>query len=196
VSGPGRDDDPFARLGVEPRFDLDAATVDAAHRRLLVRLHPDRLSDPVEQAEAARTMALVNAARTTLLDDERRADALLRRLGGAAKEEDRSLPDGFLIEMMERREAMEEALAGGDPAERAKFVAWARDERTARLKAIAALLQGGDSDALSEARLEMNALRYVERMAEALRDAGHQTGHGTGQSRDRSERAADGPSDV
>jgi len=164
-------DDPFDRLGVEARFDLDAATVDAAHRALLMRLHPDRLSDPVEQADAARTMALVNAARATLLDDERRADALLRRLGGPAKEADQSLPPSFLMEMMERREAMEEILAEGDPDERRALVDWARAARAERLAAIEPLLAAADSDSLRRARLEMNALRYIERMAEALRDS-------------------------
>ncbi len=36
--------DPFATLGIEPRFDLDVRAVEARHRELSRTLHPDRYS--------------------------------------------------------------------------------------------------------------------------------------------------------
>ena len=170
------DTDPFTALGLPPRYDLEPSAVRSAHLRKVAALHPDRIADPVRQVEAARELAAANEANAILLDPERRADALLRRLGGPAKEDDRTLPDGFLVETMELREAMEEATASNDPARRAEFETLVADRRSGHQDAVAALflraLTEPSPEALTLIRHELNAWRYVERMAEALRGGG------------------------
>jgi len=162
--------DPFDTLGVEPRFDLDA---DDLHRRMIAlsaQAHPDRHTDPFEQAQAAEQASLINQAYRTLADPERRANALLARLGGPAKEDDQSLPPDLLIEVMEVREELEEAIAGQDAPTIQRLRAWARQQRTQRLAAVAELFAaGGDAGSMGKAvRLELNALRYFERMLEQM----------------------------
>lgn len=170
--------DPFATLELPHRFELDAAEIRRAYRRLAASLHPDRITDPLEQADAARTVSRLTAARDALLDDEVRANALLVHLGGPAPEDDRSLPDDFLMEMMEVRDRLESAVASGDAAERKALEDWARDERSKYRTAIAERFAPHDdrnddpaplpSEVAADIRQLLNAWRYIERMIEQL----------------------------
>src|SRR5262245_39672932 len=123
------DNDPFALLGLPREYELTAGAMQAAYLRLSATLHPDRVRDPVEQQAAAARAAQLNDARAILVNDERRADALLRLVGGPSKEQLKALPDGFLQEMMQVRMEMEEALAGGTAAERSRLEQWAMNRR-------------------------------------------------------------------
>jgi len=187
-------DDPFALLDLPRRFEIDREALQAVYLRKSATLHPDRYSDPIEQAEAAERAAALNRARAVLIDDEQRANALLALLGGPGKEQEKDLPDGFLMAIMEIRQTMEEVLASGDAARQRDFEEWADDEREALLEKIASLFDqaapgsdgpggappGGDGPAavvaasaadpalLREIRIELNALRYVQRMIEQL----------------------------
>jgi len=172
-------DDPFALLDLPRRFDIDREALQAAYLRQSAALHPDRYFDPIEQAEAAERAAALNRARAELIDDERRANVLLALLGGPGKEQEKALPDGFLMEIMEIRQAMEEILATGDAAKRRDLEAWADHERHALLEKIVRLFRQATADAsappapglLREIRIELNALRYIERMIEQLAPA-------------------------
>ena len=103
-------------------------------------------------------------------EEQRQNQALLDRLGGPSAAEDRSLPPTFLMEILEVREDMEQALAGGDPAERTRVESWARSER-ARLKSSVGdlLSRMADGEPLgAEVRTELNVWRYIERMIDQL----------------------------
>jgi molecular chaperone HscB len=167
-------DDPFSRLGLPHRFDLDPADVQRAHLRLVAKLHPDRIADPVERAAAQNRTAALNEARDVLLNAERRANRLLVLLGGPAKEDDTSLPDGFLMEMMEIRQQIEEVIACGDAQQHAHWTQWARqqrDEYTARVAELFASItheSQPDGATLAAIREQLNAWRYIERLIEQL----------------------------
>ena len=125
---PDSQDDPYELFDLEPTFELDVAAVQRDVRRRIARQHPDRISDPLERDDAVRRIATLNEALVLLLDDESRANLLLEKLGGPTAEQDRSLPPSFLMEILEVREDMETALAGGDPSERARVEEWAQAE--------------------------------------------------------------------
>jgi molecular chaperone HscB len=167
--------DPFTLLGLPRSFDIDPGVLQAAYLRRAAALHPDRLTDPLAQTHAQREAAALNDARAALADDEQRANVLLALLGGPAKDQDKSLPEGFLIEMMEVREAMDAALATGDAAERDRLDRWAREHRQAHVENVRAGFAGlGAAPApgqLAALRRELNAWRYIERMLQQLRDA-------------------------
>ena len=161
-------EDPFDLLGIEPAFDVDIAHVRSVVRRRIAACHPDRVVDPLQQEEALRESARLNAARAQLEDDEKRANLLLSRLGGPSAEDDQSLPENFLPQMMQVRMEMEEALASGDAEAQARTRDWMRDERTRLWNAVAELfrrLQEGE-DVGSQLRCELNVWRYIERMIE------------------------------
>ena len=162
-------EDPFAVLGVEPRFDLDMDRLHARFIELSARTHPDRFADPLEQAEATDRASRLNEAYRILTEPEKRADALLRLHGGPAREDDKSLPPDLLMQMMEVRERMEEAVASRDADELAELRQWAEDQRREHLARVAKLFDGGvTNDSAKAIRLELNALRYFERMIEQM----------------------------
>ncbi len=111
--------DPFATLGVEPRFDLDLAAVEKTHRELSRALHPDRYvsAGASERREALGKAVEVNEAWRILRDPIRRAEALLVARGVTIAEgsEPQADPE-FLMEMLEQREALDEAKQAKDLA--------------------------------------------------------------------------------
>lgn len=166
--------DPFAALGLPRRFDLEPGAIRQAHLARMAAEHPD-LADAGDDAAAD-----LNRARRTLEDDEARANALLTLLGGPKSDADRSLPPGFLMEIMALREAVEEAIAGGGEAARAECRADAEARRAGHIEAVAAAFAALDAGAPSAAdlksiRTELNAWRYAERLLEQL-DPGYDPG--------------------
>jgi DnaJ-domain-containing protein 1 len=158
--------DPFAALGVAARFDLDRLAVERAYLNRAAKLHPDVVGD---EGDAPVQLASLNRAKATLLDDERRANALVAVLGGPAKEQDKSLPDGFLFEMMETRQQIEAAVASGDAAERSRWQRWAQLRRSEYRERVAGLFaRAADAGTLRAVRVELNAWRYIERLIEQL----------------------------
>jgi len=157
--------DPFAILGVKPQFDLDAEGLHARFIAAVATAHPDRFSDPVDQADAAVRTAEINEAYATLTDPERRANALLIKLGGPAKNDDKSLPPDLLMQMMEVREQSEQAIATDNRTELERLRCWARNQREEYLGRISKLFERRDTTAI---RMELNALRYIEQMLKQL----------------------------
>ena len=104
--------DPFTTLGVPARFDLDLAAVEKTHRELSRALHPDRYvsAGASERRDALGRAVAVNEAWRVLRDPIRRAHALLAARGVTLAEGREPAADPvFLMEMLERREALDEA---------------------------------------------------------------------------------------
>lgn len=160
--------DPFDLLGIPPTFEVDPSALQRAWLAGSARLHPDRFSAGSAAPDEARRLALLaalNQSKAALADPFQRGEALLARLGGPSKEADKSLPDSFLMEMLEVREQLEEAAASGDSAAIGKWEDWAAEQRRDAIQRVAGLFKDG---ALTELRRELNAWRYIERMIEQL----------------------------
>ncbi|MFI4897341.1 MAG: iron-sulfur cluster co-chaperone HscB C-terminal domain-containing protein [Phycisphaerales bacterium JB059] len=164
--------DPFDVLGLAPSFDLTHQEVERAYLAQAAGLHPDLGGASVGSDDLERETARLNAARATLRDAERRAGALLARLGGPSASEDRSLPDGFLMEILEIRERVEAAAGSGDPEQIARWEAWAAEERARYTREVSArfaqLGETPDASDLGAIRTQLNAWRYIERLIEQL----------------------------
>lgn len=167
--------DPFAILGLPRRYELDLADLHKRFIQASAANHPDRFTDPQEQADAADASASINAAYRTLLNPESRAAALLELLSGPDKKSDSSLPPAFLMEVMDVRERLDDAVDAKDQAALADIRQWAHEQRSAHLALIAehfsAIASAPDASAnarLALIRLELNVLRYFERMLEQM----------------------------
>ncbi|MGH6717836.1 MAG: Fe-S protein assembly co-chaperone HscB, partial [Alphaproteobacteria bacterium] len=105
--------DHFARLGVPPAFDLDAAALERAYVRLQSRLHPDRFATRPERERrySAEQAVAVNEAYAALSDALARARYLLALAGRAAGGAGGATIDDpdVLAEAMATREALAEA---------------------------------------------------------------------------------------
>jgi molecular chaperone HscB len=158
--------DPFEILGLPLEFSLSDARIEGAYLARVARVHPDVAGDE----ESGEASAWLNEARRVLKDPEGRANALLSALGGPAKEADKSLPDGFLVQVMEVREELEGAMESGDAARVGQARAWAGARRAEYVAAVSALFSraNGSMEVLREIRRELNAWRYIERLIEQL----------------------------
>lgn len=170
--------DAFDELGMRPGFEVDEDEIERAVLTRLAEVHPDVSGDDRAAIESAR----INAARHALIDPERRAWTLLRRLTGGAAMQDRSLPEGFLPEIMEVREAIEAATASHDEAEVSRWRSWAAARREEHIARVGEMFrQMGDSpppDAVVAMVRELNAWRYIERLLEQISGEGARAGAG------------------
>jgi len=169
--------DPFATLGLPRRYEVDQAEVETRYRDLQRALHPDRHT---QESPAQRRIALakaveVNEAYRAIKDDLARGEALLALERGPAGAGERvaESPE-FLMEMMERREALGDARAARDAA---KVRAMADDivnvQGTARAELVAAFAVGGEAGLAQAARL-LGRLKYYRRFLDevlAIEDA-------------------------
>lgn len=159
--------DPFATLGLEPAFDLDKNLLQQRYLAATAANHPDRFTDPLEQADAMQRSAAVNEAFATLSDAEARANALLVLRGGPSKSDDKSLPPTLLMDVMELREELEQAVESDDDAAIGRLRAQAQDRKQQHQEAIARLFEAEPFDPAA-VRLELNAMRYMQRMLDQM----------------------------
>jgi molecular chaperone HscB len=168
--------DAFEVLGLVPRFEIDPGELQAAYLARARLVHPDHAGpgDGAGDRPADGAIAALNAARTQLADPERRANLLLARLGGPAPEADRSLPPGFLAGIMEAREELAAAQDRGDAEAVERWLHWAEARRSEHAARVGALLSSSAAShaVLRDARRELNAWRYIERMIEQLDGGG------------------------
>lgn len=162
-------DDPFAIFGLERRFSIDEQALRQAYLKASAEQHPDRFIDPIEQADAVEAMSKLTDAYRVLSDPELRARALLTLSGLELAEDKDKLPPDLLMEVMEVREEMEDAIASSNEAELDRLRAWANGQRDSYLKKLGVLLDEElDASTASQVRLELNALRYMQRMLEQM----------------------------
>ena len=156
--------DPFATLEIEPRFDLDIALLEARKKELARALHPDRFaSSPATERRMALGRAIeVNEAFRALKDPIRRAEALARKLDLQVGETSEPKPDPeLLMEMMEARED----LAGAARARDSRRIASLSASMREREKATVAALTDAFSDPTRRDTIlpKLGELRYLRR---------------------------------
>jgi molecular chaperone HscB len=181
VSTHGLREDHFAVLGVERRFDLDGAALEARYKDLTRKLHPDRFAtaDPRARRAALQRTVQLNEAWRALKEPLRRAEYLLELGGvklasddGGARSGGVAASPALLMEILELREELGEARAAHDDAKVTRMGQAMRaraDEAAAR---VAAGLSAAPADLTTE-RLEavareLVALRYYRRFLDEV----------------------------
>ncbi len=171
--------DHFAIFGVPQTFALDKAAFEARYRELTRLTHPDNAgSEAEEQMAAVELSTKVNEAYRVLADPEARANYLLGLVGGPSPE-DKSLPDGFLTHILAMREELEEAQDARDLGRLRDFRAQAESGKQTRLAKVNDLFaMSPDPATLKQIRVELNVLRYMQRMLEQIDPKKSATGEG------------------
>lgn len=156
---------PFEALGVEPAYGLDLVLLEQRHRDLSRALHPDRHA---ASGVAERRMALgraieVNESYRILRDPVRRAEALLA-LRGVATGEGKEPPASpvFLMEVMERREALAEVRQNKNEAALDRLIAEVRAQASGVEAALGREFASPSSNS-TEILKRMGELRYYRR---------------------------------
>lgn len=160
------DSDDFELFDVPRRFGQDRARLDARWRALQAEVHPDRFAI---EGQAAQRVAMqwavrVNEAYQRLKDPLKRAAYLCELLGEPVDAENNTaMPPAFLMQQMEWREALDDAMTAGQVEALAAEVAARRES------ALDALRETLDErrDARAAAQ-QVRALMFVERFAEDI----------------------------
>lgn len=178
---PAEELDYFAIFGLAPEFDLDEQALRDAYFRASRVVHPDRLTAaPADDARSLRLSAKVNEAFKVLRDPIARAGYLLELRGGASAEHDRRVAPEVLSETLELRERIESADLARDAAELAALEREIAHKRRATEEAVTALARRlpGDAGVRDQLRVELNTVRYWQRLAEDLAAAQDAVGSG------------------
>jgi molecular chaperone HscB len=103
--------DHFERLGLPRRFSVDPNELERAYLARSRAIHPDyhAAGSDAELAASLELSAQVNEAYKVLRDLFARADYLVRLEGGPSASDHKQMPPEFLAEMLEAREAIEQA---------------------------------------------------------------------------------------
>ncbi|MBS1586411.1 MAG: Fe-S protein assembly co-chaperone HscB [Bacteroidetes bacterium] len=111
----------FELYGLPVNFHPDAAAVKAKFYQLSRQYHPDRFANAEEEAklESLRMSAMNNDAYKTLNSPDATMAYILKLNHLLEDEEKYSLPNAFLMEMMDLNEAVSDAEMGDDDSSRA-----------------------------------------------------------------------------
>ena len=160
------DSDDFELFGIERRFALDRAALDARWLALQAEVHPDRFAS---EGAAAQRVAMqwavrVNEAYRRLKDPLKRA-AYLCELKGASidAENNTAMPTAFLMQQLEWREALDDA------ADVAQVEALAADVAAHHRQGLMRLQTTLDEERnFDAAAQQVRALMFVERFAQDI----------------------------
>ena len=113
VAGKALTSNHFELFGLEPVFALNAESLDSAYRDIQAKVHPDRFAHAgdAERRASLQWTTRVNEAYRTLKDPVQRAKHILELKGvDVAFETNTAMPADFLMQQMELRERLEEAV--------------------------------------------------------------------------------------
>ncbi len=170
---------PFEAFGLPVAFAVDESVLKKRLLALSRKMHPDffGLAGTAEHELAERNTAELNSAHKILADAFRRADHLVRALGGPSEQDERQMPQPFLMEVLEWNETLEDAReAAPESPKRAALdslettLQTEREEAMDRIAALLDPLPDTGSPTLTELRKELNAVRYLDRTLSTLRE--------------------------
>ena len=161
--------DAFAMFGLPRQFDVDADALRKQYLQRCAASHPDRFTDPAEQAEAAAMMAALNEAFQTLRDPIRRAEHLLALLADPVQHAGNdSLDPEHLALLMDLSETAPDATT--TLADRDQWQAQVTDLRTSALTQLRQAFEPPAAplppEAATAARRAIHMLRALDRLAE------------------------------
>jgi molecular chaperone HscB len=114
ISEPRSEKNHFSVFGLTPRFAIDPDALESAWRAIQAAVHPDRFScgTDTQRRLALQWSMQINEAHDTLKDPIRRASYLCH-LNGVEIDPERNtaMPADFLVQQMEWRESLEDALS-------------------------------------------------------------------------------------
>jgi len=165
---------PYEALGLPVSFQVDPDLLEERYQQLTVELHPDfyATASKREQRQSELASALLNRAYETLRGAVSRANDLLPRLANGVALDERQLPPGFLMEMFELQESLDDLLDSGTPEEIAQTRTDLTERHTTLMAGLGAHFADAEAsatpDTLQTLQTDLNAERYLRRLLERL----------------------------
>ena len=163
--------DHFALFGLQPAFRIDSQTLDERFRKLQAQVHPDRFTQASESERRASLQwaTRVNEAYQSLKTPLSRAQYLIELAGHQLdRESNTAMPAEFLMEQMEWREAVADAMQDGKLEELDQLCDRVRQETQARYGKLAELLD--DQADFKTAAEEVRCLMFLEKLLTEIDD--------------------------
>ncbi len=162
----------FQLFEIPPRFAIDNAALDQRYRDLQSQVHPDKFShlSESEQRLSMQWATRVNEGYQTLRSPLARGRYLLSLQGVDTQEEtNTAMPLDFLMQQMEWREALQEALE----AKNVDALDVLRDNNRRETKLLQQQLgvQLDESNDMLAAAGTVRKLRFLEKLAEEISSA-------------------------
>lgn len=159
---------PFDIFGIEPKFRIDKEKLEAKYVEIQKKVHPDRFASATETEKrvAQQWATLINDAYQKLTDPVQRG-MLLCAMRGCPIDEDSSgnISADFLMDQLERREAIAEAKSEGANDELLTLKKAIEKERADLLEEVGRAL-----DEKSDATLAAEDLKKVMFLNRQLQD--------------------------
>lgn len=161
-------DSHFVLFGLPEQFEIDGDALDHAYRTVQAQVHPDRFA---AAGEAQKRIAMQWATRTneayqTLRDPLERAKYLLHLRGiDVGAENNTAMEPAFLMQQMEWRESIEDAVSAKNVDALDALAGELRDDERVRFAKLAALLDSGSNQPAAEA---VRQLMFIERVASEI----------------------------
>ena len=135
----------FELFGLQPAFALDSEALERAYREIQSQVHPDRFAHAgdAERRASLQWTTRVNEAYRMLKNPVQRASHLLSLHGvDVAFETNTAMPENFLMQQMELREALEDAVATKNLPALASLQSKIESDKGALERQIAAAIDG------------------------------------------------------
>lgn len=158
--------DDFEVMGLPRQFALDRAMLDERWKELQKQTHPDRFAGEggVAQRVAMQWSVRINEAYQRLKNPLKRAAYLCELYGAPIRaEENTAMPTAFLMQQMEWREALDEALTEADLDDLDSEVASVKRQMLQKCEQLLASSEGAQ-----EAAQTVRSLMFVERFAQDI----------------------------
>jgi molecular chaperone HscB len=175
----------FSVFGLAPRFAIDLDALESAWRAIQAAVHPDRFASGTD---TQRRLALqwsmqINEAHDTLKDPIRRASYLCH-LNGVEVDPERNtaMPADFLIQQMEWRESLEDALSAKDVRALMQLEIEVQAAMTEAHVLIEHLIDRPEPDYHLAAQ-EVRRMMFLYKFNTQLRDEQRRLAHGTAANR-------------
>ncbi|XP_030757562.1 iron-sulfur cluster co-chaperone protein HscB [Sitophilus oryzae] len=109
IQMPSERDNYFKLFDIDEQFDIDSKILKDKYKNLQNNLHPDRFINRTEEEKkiSENYSSLVNKAYKCLATPLKRAEHLLKLSGSSIEEKQSSVDPGFLMEMMELNEELD-----------------------------------------------------------------------------------------
>lgn len=167
--------DHFSRLGLPRRHGLDREAIEQAYLQRAPKVHPDRFvgAPPGQRRAAMEHSAALNEGYRVIRDPVRRAEYLCKLAGIDVDSSDPqagapAMDQAFLVEMIERREQVDEAQQAGTAALE-QLRARVEDERE---DAFDAAVEALEAERIPEAARSLVVRRYLQRLVDEIDQRG------------------------
>ncbi|ALS62556.1 Fe-S protein assembly co-chaperone HscB [Pandoraea norimbergensis] len=161
-------DNYFTLFELPQRFALDIEALETAYRAVQSRVHPDRFANAsdAERRVAMQWAAQANAAYRTLRNPLQRGTYLLTLQGiDVGAENNTAMAPDFLMQQMEWREAIDDAVAARNVGALDALAKTLRDDRRTRLTKLGDWL---DNAAWQPAAEAVRQLMFIARAEEDI----------------------------